>query len=31
LEIPAGVKKLTPEEVPELNDIPGLFTAKGAK
>ena len=31
LEIPAGVKKLPPDEVPELNDIPSLFTAKGAK
>jgi hypothetical protein len=31
LEIPAGVKKLAPNEVPELNDIPSLFTPKGAK
>jgi len=32
LEIPAGAKKLTPDEVPELNDIPSLFSvAKGAK
>jgi len=31
LEIPAGAKKLTPDEVPELNDIPGLFSIKGAK
>jgi hypothetical protein len=32
LDIPANAKKLTPDEVPELNDIPGLFTAaKGAK
>jgi len=32
LEIPPGAKKLTPDEVPELNDIPGLFSmAKGAK
>jgi hypothetical protein len=31
LEIPAGAKKLTPDEVPELNDIPGLFSVKGAK
>jgi hypothetical protein len=31
LEIPAGAKKLAPDEVPELNDIPGLFTRKGAK
>ena len=29
LDIPAGAKKLTPDEVPELNDIPSLFTAKG--
>jgi hypothetical protein len=31
LEIPANAKKLTPDEVPELNDIPGLFSMKGAK
>src|SRR6516225_2201256 len=31
LEIPADAKKLTPDEVPELNDIPGLFTREGAK
>lgn len=31
LEIPADAKKLKPEEVPELNEIPGLFSAKGAK
>ena len=31
LDIPAGAKKLTPDEVPELNDIPGLFSIKGAK
>jgi len=31
LEIPAGTKKLAPDEVPELNDIPGLFSMKGAK
>ena len=31
LEIPAGVKNLPPDEVRELNDIPSLFTAKGAK
>jgi len=31
LEIPAGAKKLTPNDVPELNDIPGLFSMKGAK
>jgi len=31
LEIPADAKKLTPDEVRELDDIPTLFTAKGAK
>ena len=31
LEIPANAKKLKPDEVPELNDIPSLFTVKGAK
>ena len=31
LEIPAGAKKLTPDQVPELNDIPSHFTRKGAK
>jgi hypothetical protein len=31
LEIPAGAKKLAPDQVPELNDIPALFTRKGAK
>jgi hypothetical protein len=31
LEIPASAKKLTPNDVPELNDIPGLFSMKGAK
>jgi len=31
LEIPASAKKLMPSEVPELNDIPSHFTAKGAK
>ena len=31
LEIPASAKKLTPDQVPELNDIPAIFTAKGAK
>ena len=32
LEIPAVAKKLTPDEVPELNDIPGLYSMKkGAK
>ena len=31
LAVPADAKKLTPEQVPELNDIPAHFTAKGAK
>lgn len=31
LEIPASAKKLAPDEVPELSDIPSLFSAKGAK
>lgn len=31
LEVPANAKKLMPSEVPELNDIPNLFVAKGAK
>jgi len=31
LEIPANAKKLTPAEVPELNDIPAHFTAKRGK
>ena len=29
--IPAGAKKLTPDEVPELNELPSHFTVKGAK
>src|SRR5499433_2207318 len=31
LAIPADAKQLTPEQVPELNEIPVLFTPKGAK
>jgi hypothetical protein len=31
LAIPADAKKLAPDQVPELNDIPSLFTRKGAK
>jgi hypothetical protein len=31
LAIPADAKKLAPDQVPELNDIPALFTRKGAK
>jgi hypothetical protein len=31
LEIPAGAKKLDPEKVPDLNEIPGIFSREGAK
>jgi hypothetical protein len=31
LEIPSGAKKLMPGEVPDLDEVPGIFTAKGAK
>jgi hypothetical protein len=31
LEIPTGAKKLTPAEVPEINEIPAHFKAKGGK
>jgi len=31
LEVPADAKKLTPEQIPDLDDVPGLFKAKGAK
>src|SRR6516162_477782 len=31
LAIPPDAKKLAPEQVPELNDIPGHFSMKGAK
>jgi hypothetical protein len=31
LEIPPGAKKLMPDEIPDLNEIPGIFTVKGAK
>ena len=31
LEIPSGAKKLMPDEIPDLNEIPGIFTVKGAK
>jgi hypothetical protein len=31
LEIPADAKKLTADQVPDLDDIPSLFKAKGAK
>jgi hypothetical protein len=31
LTVPTSAKKLMPSEVPELNDIPAHFTAKGGK
>jgi hypothetical protein len=31
LEIPPGAKKLTADQVPDLNEIPGIFSPKGAK
>lgn len=31
LEVPAGAKKLAPDEIRELSEIPALFSAKGAK
>lgn len=31
LEIPPGAQKLMPEQIPDLNDIPGIFKAKGVK
>ena len=31
LEIPPGSQKLTPGQIPDLDDIPGIFKAKGAK
>src|SRR5215510_12490576 len=31
LEIPASAKQLMPSQVPELNEIPAQFSAKGAK
>jgi len=31
LDIPANAKKLMPEQVPELNEIPAIFSAKGGK
>src|SRR5215472_11983205 len=31
LEVPAGAKQLMPGQVPELNEIPALFSAKGGK
>jgi hypothetical protein len=31
LDVPATAKKLAPSEIPDLNDIPAHFSAKGAK
>ena len=31
LEVPADAKKLTADQIPDLDDIPGIFKAKGAK
>jgi hypothetical protein len=31
LEVPTGANKLAPEQIPDLNEIPSLFSAKGAK
>ncbi len=31
LEIPPNAKKLDPEKIPDLNEIPGIFSRKGAK
>jgi hypothetical protein len=31
LEIPSGAKKLMPGEVPDLDEVPGVFSPKGAK
>jgi hypothetical protein len=31
LAIPSGAKKLSPDDVPDLNDIPGMFSQEGAK
>jgi hypothetical protein len=31
LEIPAGAKKLTADQIPDLNEIPAIFSPKGAK
>jgi hypothetical protein len=31
LEIPPGAQKLTPGQIPDFDDIPGIFKAKGAK
>jgi hypothetical protein len=31
LEIPPGAQKLTPGQIPDLDDVPDIFKAKGAK
>jgi hypothetical protein len=31
LDIPSGAKKLNPDAIPDLNEIPGIFSRKGAK
>jgi len=31
LEVPSGAKKLMPDEIPDLNEIPGIFNAEAAK
>jgi len=31
LAIPSGAKKINPDEIPDLNDIPGIFSPEGAK
>jgi hypothetical protein len=31
LEIPSNAKKLDPEKIPDLNEIPGIFSRTGAK
>jgi hypothetical protein len=31
LDIPPGAQKLTPGQIPDFDDIPSLFRAKGAK
>jgi hypothetical protein len=31
LEVPTGGKKLTADQIPDLNEIPGIFSPRGAK
>jgi hypothetical protein len=31
LDIPSGAKKLNPDAISDLNEIPGIFSRKGAK